>query len=48
MKYVLKGIIVTFNPKREVIKDGYVVVDEERIVYVSSSEEELPMVWRSY
>ena len=43
MKYVLKGIIVTFNPKREVIRDGYLVVDGERIVYVSSPDEELSM-----
>ena len=41
MKYVLKGTIVTFNPKREVIRSGYLVVDGEKIVYVSSSEEEL-------
>ena len=43
MKYVLKGIIVTFNPKREVIRDGYLVVDGERIIYVSSPDEELSM-----
>jgi len=43
MKYVLKGIIVTFNHKREVIRDGYLVVDGERIIYVSSPHEELSM-----
>ena len=41
MKYVLEGSIVSFNPKREVIRDGYLVVDGEKIVYVSSTEEEL-------
>lgn len=35
MKYVLEGSIVSFNPKREVIRDGYLVVDGEKIVYVA-------------
>lgn len=42
MKYALKGDIVTFNSKRKVIRDGYVVVEEERIVYVGPGEQGLP------
>ena len=48
MKYVLKGNVVTFNSKRKVLHDGYVVVEEERIVYVSSGQEALPARFGDY
>ena len=42
MKCVLKGNVVTFNSNRKVLRNGYIAVDDQKIAYVGSTEEELP------
>ena len=42
MKYILKGTIVTFNESGDIINDGFVCVDEKKIVSVAAKEPDIP------
>jgi 5-methylthioadenosine/S-adenosylhomocysteine deaminase len=41
MKYILRGTVVTFNESGDVINDGFVCVDEKKIVQVTAKEGEI-------
>lgn len=42
VKYALKGDVVTLNSRRKVLREGYVVIQEERIAYIGPVEQGLP------
>ena len=47
MKYILKGTIVTFNESGDIINDGFVCVDEKKIVSVAAKEQDIPSNFNS-
>jgi 5-methylthioadenosine/S-adenosylhomocysteine deaminase len=48
MKFVLEANVVTFNSKRQVLRQGYVVVDDQRIVHVGSRQEGIPTRFKEF
>jgi 5-methylthioadenosine/S-adenosylhomocysteine deaminase len=42
VKYILQGTIVTFNARKQVINDGYICINNQKISFVTSSDHELP------
>jgi 5-methylthioadenosine/S-adenosylhomocysteine deaminase len=42
VKYILRGTVVTLDPKKRVLDDGYVGIDEKMISFVRLARQRIP------
>jgi 5-methylthioadenosine/S-adenosylhomocysteine deaminase len=42
VKYILRGTVVTLDPKKRVLDDGYVGIDEKMISFVRPARQRIP------